>query len=86
MRATREDLDRFHQFAIAQWNSGAAHSELDELLVTWYDSLEQEAINEVLRASLADLDASRGRSAREVTAELQAKYGLTGESDPKSLR
>jgi hypothetical protein len=73
MATTREELDRFHQFAIAQLNTGAAHGELDELLVTWYDSLEREALNEVLRASLADLDAGRGRSASEVTAELQAK-------------
>ncbi|MDX1968345.1 MAG: hypothetical protein SFV23_14305 [Planctomycetaceae bacterium] len=77
MAATREELDQFHQFAIAQLDTGTAHCELDELLVTWCDSLERETISQVLRSSLADLDAGRGRPAREVTAELQAKYGLT---------
>lgn len=73
MATTREELDRFHQFVIAQLNTRTEHGELDELLVTWYASLEREALNEVLRASLADIDAGRGRPAREVTAELQAK-------------
>lgn len=70
MATTREELDRFHPFAIAQLSTGRAHGELDELLISGYDSPERKALSEVLRASLADLDASRGRPAREVTAEL----------------
>jgi predicted transcriptional regulator len=53
--------------------------ELDELVLSWYDAAEQEEIHAAIRQGLSDIDAGRGRPAREVTAEVSRRLGLPEE-------
>lgn len=76
MAATRDEIDRFHKFAVDRLDEGDSSWELDELVLAWYDSNDRQQINAVIRQGLADIDAGLGRPAREVMGGLCEKYGL----------
>lgn len=76
MAITKDQIDSFHRFAVDRLDSGPVDLEIDELLVEWYDSRERESINGVIRQGLADIEAARGRSAREVSEELALLHGI----------
>lgn len=76
MPTTREELDRFHQFAIDRLATADPTPEIDDLMQAWCDERERGEINAVIRQGLADIDAGLGRQAMEVSEELRARYGF----------
>jgi hypothetical protein len=76
MATTRDELERFHQFAIGQLERSESSPDLDELGVSWCDTERRGEINDIIRQGLADLEAGLGRPAELVNGELERKYGL----------
>src|SRR5262245_39786519 len=77
MPATVEDIERFREFALQRVRTCTPAPELDELLVDWYDAKDQAAIHAAIAQGLAEMEAGLGRPAREVTAEICQRLGLT---------
>lgn len=76
MPTTREELDRFHQFAIQQI-SRSDSLELDDLVTTWMALREQFEISAILDRGIAEMEAGNlGRDAFEVSEELARNYGI----------
>ena len=76
MTVTREELDNFHHFAMAQLDNGGADLTLDDLLLQWQSLRDRDEVNEIIHQGLQDIEAGCGRDAREVTAELALKHNL----------
>jgi hypothetical protein len=79
MSISIDQLNDFHQFALARVGTGNVES-LDELFDLWRlehpTDEERTDVHEAIRTGLADLEAARFRSADVVTGELRAKHGL----------
>lgn len=76
MPTTRDELDRFHQFAIQQI-SRSDSLEFDELVTNWMALRERLEINAILDRGIAEMEAGNlGRDAFEVSEELARKYGI----------
>ena len=77
MPATREELDRFHQFAIQQISQSDSPLEFDDLVMNWMALRERLEINAILDRGIAAIEAGDlGRDAFEVSEELARKYGI----------
>jgi predicted transcriptional regulator len=78
--ASRQDLERFRQFADEKLRTAGAES-MDELFDLWrieHPSPEEQAeIDEAIREGPADLAAGRYRPADEVMTEFYAKHGIS---------
>lgn len=77
MAVTKQDLDSFHQFATNRIENGGAELSLEELAYQYECAKERDEVNAVIARGLKDIDAGRGRPAREVTEELRQKYGIS---------
>ncbi len=76
MSSVRDDLESFHQFAIARLAGSASAASLDELLMEWQDLRDRESINEAISQGLAEIAAGRVISAREAMEELRKEFGF----------
>lgn len=80
MPITREELDSFHEYAVAKISNGGGDMSWWELLESWRtenpSAAEREEVNEIIRKGLREIDAGGGRPADVVMAELRKKYGL----------
>ncbi len=79
MSVTIEELQSFHEYAKQAIDRGDQELSMDELLMQWLDLRDADDINAVIRNGLVDIDAGRGRPAREVMNELRQKYGDSSE-------
>lgn len=79
MSTTRDEIDRFHQFALDRLGGDDECLELDELVLLWYDSRDRDQVNAVIQQGLSDLEAGLGRPARQVMGELRDKHALPSE-------
>lgn len=75
MSVTPDQLNDFHQFALANLGSGDAQS-IPALAHQWQVAREREEVNEALREATEDLKAGRFRSADEVNRDLERKHHL----------
>ena len=77
MSVTVDDLNRFHQFAIARIEQSDQNElTIDELFFEWDSTLNRDEINEAIRKGIADVDAGRTRSLEEINEKLKAKLNL----------
>ena len=76
MPITQADLQDFHEFATGRINNGGSEECLEELAYQWQLLRERDDVNADIRQGLADVEAGRGRPAREVCDELAQKYGF----------
>ncbi len=76
MSITRDQVDSFHQFAVARLDNGEAELTFSDLLVEWDSVTNRDEINAAIREGIADVDAGRTRPADEVTEELRTKYNI----------
>jgi hypothetical protein len=79
MAITISDLDNFHRFAAEKLRSGGADLDLDELLMLWYDEQDRDQVNAIIQQGLEDIEAGRGRPARQVAEELRQRFNLPTE-------
>jgi len=77
MSITINDINNFHQFAIARIEqSGQNELTIDDLFVEWDSASNREEINRAIRKGIADVDAGRTRPLEEVNERLKAKFKL----------
>ena len=76
MVVTKEELDKFHDFANQRIANGGADLTLDDLVIEWDSVCNRDEINAAIREGIADVDAGRTRPADEVTEELRQKYNI----------
>jgi len=75
MSVTPDQLDDFHQFALAKVKNGGAES-IAELAHQWAIARERAEVNQALREAIEDLSAGRFRPAEEVSREIDRKFGF----------
>jgi|GEM_PF-2432512 len=76
MPATREELDRFHEFAIEQIEADTSQLNLQQILARWVGEQEKASIQTALKCALVEMKAGLGRDAWEVSEELRQKFGI----------
>jgi len=77
MSITVNDINNFHQFAIARIEkSNQDELTIDDLFVEWDSASNRKAINQAIRDGIADVDAGRTRPLEEVNERLKAKLKL----------
>jgi hypothetical protein len=77
MSVTHDQLNDFHQFALAKVASGEAQS-IASLADEWRLRRERDEVNQALREATNDLRAGRFRDADEVLRDLEQKHHLCG--------
>ena len=80
MPLTNDDLQSFHQFALAEIRDDSINATLEELVSKWRASKERRETNESILQSLAEIDAGEGKPAEQFLSEMESKHNLTMES------
>lgn len=79
MSVTLNELEVFHEFALAKLRGGSVESfeDLFDLWLLEHPTIEAQAdIHAAIVQGFADIKAGGGRSATEATAELLRKHGI----------
>jgi predicted transcriptional regulator len=77
MPTTREELDRFHEYASTRLRESTAELSLDELLMEWADRRDRSEINAAISRGLADVEAGRFEPADQFMAKLGDEFGMS---------
>jgi hypothetical protein len=73
MHATRQELDSFHEFALAKLCNGGADLSMEQLLADWR---ERNECNAALREAIAEMRAGKGQPLDEALDEIRQELGL----------
>lgn len=73
MNSTRQELDRFHDFALAKLSNGGAGLSLEQLLADWR---EKSDCNVALREAIAEMRAGKGQPLDEALDDIRRELGL----------
>jgi predicted transcriptional regulator len=79
MGTTREDLERFHDYAAARLTDAESDLSFDDLLSEWADIHDRQLINDAIRRGLADVEAGRYESADLAMEKIRIEFGFPGE-------
>ncbi len=77
MSMTIQELDGFHSYARQRVQESEGNISLDELVLEWMDVPHRDDINASIRRGLEDIEAGKGRPAREFLEELRQRYSST---------
>lgn len=77
MTSTRDELERFQQFAADRLATAASEPSFDELFLEWQDRRERETVNQAIRRGLADADAGRHEPIEQAMAAIREEFGFT---------
>lgn len=79
MTAIRNELERFHQFALERIAQGTPIDSLDELFLEWQDEGDRDTINAAIERGLQDVEQGRFERSDEMNRSLRQEFGLPEE-------
>ncbi len=79
MSTIQQDLENFHQFAIARLAKRPSVESLDELIVEWRDSQSTDEVNAAIRRGLADIEAGRHEPIEQAVQRIRDRFGFRAE-------
>ena len=76
MSVTKDELERFHEFATQQLDNGGAQSSLEELVNLWRKQRERAETVDDIRQGSEDYRAGNGQPLTEALDEVRRDLGL----------
>jgi predicted transcriptional regulator len=76
MKATKEELDRFHEFACQQVAKRDRDVSMYDLVTHWMELQERERNNAIIRQGIKDIEAGRGRDIDEFMDAISHEFDV----------
>ena len=76
MSLTSDELNSFHQFALAAIRDAENDATLEELLSKWRAAKERHETNDSIRQSLSEFESGQGRPVDQFMNEMKSKHQL----------
>jgi len=80
MSITNDELNSFHQFALAVIQEQGKDLTLESLVSQWRNSQERRETNEAISQSLAEFESGQGRPVKEFLDEMKTKHDFSPEA------
>ena len=76
MPVTKEELERFHQFAAEKLDNGGSQSSLEDLVTLWRQEREHAETVDDIRQGVKDADAGNAQPLQEAFDDVRRDLGL----------